>query len=237
MSERTDQKVRSVIKAVDKITDWFILIICIVMLLLGCYALIDNLHIYYHAQDKSILKYKPTLNESEEAQPVLTGNVAWLTIDDTNIDYPVMQGKDNTEWLNHDPYGNFSLSGSLFLDYQNHADFSDPYSLIYGHHMEYGEMFGALDEFLKKDYFEEHQSGTLIVNGSEHALKIFCAIKDSARNNLIFSPSETNQKELIDYLRKNASIFEEPGEGNVIGMSTCSSSDSDGRVIVFALMK
>lgn len=42
--------------------------------------------------------------------------VAWLTIDDTKIDYPVMQGKDNTEYLNKDPYGDYALAGSIFLD-------------------------------------------------------------------------------------------------------------------------
>lgn len=76
-----------------------------------------------------------------------------MTIDDTNIDYPVMQGEDNNEYLNKDPFGNYALSGSIFLDRRNNPEFKDYYSLIYGHHMEHGMMFGAIDEYLNEDYF------------------------------------------------------------------------------------
>ena len=61
--------------------------------------------------------------------------VGWITIFDTHISYPVVQGKDNQEYLNKDVFGKFSFSGSIFLDYRNACDFTDSYSIIYGHHM------------------------------------------------------------------------------------------------------
>ena len=81
--------------------------------------------------------------------------VGWIVVDDTNIDYPVMQGYDNSQYLNLDPYGEYSLSGSIFLDSRNSSDFTDPYSIIYGHHMEYGKMFGAIDDYLDDQYERE----------------------------------------------------------------------------------
>ena len=48
----------------------------------------------------------------------------WITIDDTHIDYPVVQGKDDMEYINKDVYGEFSLSGSIFLSCMNKKDFS-----------------------------------------------------------------------------------------------------------------
>ncbi|MBR1845920.1 MAG: class B sortase, partial [Oscillospiraceae bacterium] len=63
-----------------------------------------------------------------------------------------MQGETNGKYLNTDPYGEYSLSGSIFLDSRNAGDFSDSYSLVYGHHMADGMMFGALDAFFDEGY-------------------------------------------------------------------------------------
>ena len=110
----------------------------------------DSYMVYQQATDNSILKYKPGYETDDETNKKITGNmVAWLTIDDTNVDYPVMQGEDNNEYLNKDPFGDYALSGSIFLDSRNDPEFKDYYSLIYGHHMEHGMMFGAIDEYLK----------------------------------------------------------------------------------------
>ena len=87
--------------------------------------------------------------------------VGWIKIFDTHISYPVVQGKDNQEYLNKDVFGEFSFSGSIFLDYRNACDFTDSYSIIYGHHMEYGAMFGDVVEFKNDDYFQEHKTGAL----------------------------------------------------------------------------
>ena len=104
-----------------------------------------------------------------------------------------MQGKTNAEYLNKDPYGEFSLSGSIFLDNRNDKTFSDPYSLLYGHHMEYGAMFGALDEYKDKSYFEAHRTGLLTVtNGDEYNIRFFAACKAQATEKVIFDPPKSN---------------------------------------------
>lgn len=55
-----------------------------------------------------------------------------------------MQGEDNMEYLNKDPYGDYSLSGSIYMDSRNTSDMSDDYLLLYGHHMENDYMFGSI---------------------------------------------------------------------------------------------
>lgn len=94
--------------------------------------------------------------------------VGWITIFDTHISYPVVQGKDNQEYLNKDVFGKFSFSGSIFLDYRNACDFTDSYSIIYGHHMEYGAMFGDVVEFKNDDYFQ--LMGNLLIKLRRYAL-------------------------------------------------------------------
>lgn len=165
-------RVNRVVPVLDRTLDITVMLVCALLLLIGGYSLADNFWIYEHATDRSILNYKPDLNWPLEEQVVSLDQVAWLHIFDTDVDYPVMQGKDNMKYLNTDPLGDFSLSGSVFLDYRNQSDFSDNYSLLYGHHMQHGAMFGALDNFQDQQYFaasrrpgrdqeEDFRSGTV----------------------------------------------------------------------------
>ena len=181
------------IKILDKSLDTVIVIVCILLLLIGTYSLMDNLWLYENATDRSSLTYKPALDEPlQEEKRISENQIAWITVNDTDIDYPVMQGKDNYEYLNKDPYGEFSLSGSIFLDARNDPDFKDDYSLIYGHHMEKGAMFGALDDFQDRAYFDQRRSGTIMTDERSYdcgclpyalrkQMKQFCSIRKAAR--------------------------------------------------------
>lgn len=182
---------KKIIRLIDGLIDKSILLICIVLFLLGSYGLYDSYMVYQQATDNSILKYKPGYETDDETDKKITGNmVAWLTIDDTNIDYPVMQGEDNNEYLNKDPFGNYALSGSIFLDRRNNPEFKDYYSLIYGHHMEHGMMFGAIDEYLNEDYFNSHRTGSLVVGKKTYKIRIFAVLECEATEESIFAPTE-----------------------------------------------
>ena len=231
---------RKTIKLMDKTVDRIVLVISLLFFLICIYAMIDAVMVYYNANDTSILKYKPTLSDTSSLQELSDDAVAWLTVDDTNIDYPVMQGEDNSVYLNKDPYGKYSLSGSIFLDSRCARDFSDPYSLIYGHHMEYGAMFGALDEFAKPDYFNAHRTGTLItVGGKGYHIDIFACAKAQATEPVVFSPPESSNEALLAFLEANALHYEAPQGGAdapIIALSTCQSAETIERMIVFGTL-
>lgn len=113
--------------------------------------------------------------------------MAWLTIDDTNIDYPVMQGEDNNEYLNKDPVWQLcSVWKYSSIDSRNDPEFKDYYSLIYGHHMEHGMMFGAIDEYLNEDYFNSHRTGSLVVGKKTYKIRIFAVLECEATEESIF---------------------------------------------------
>lgn len=229
---------RKTIKAMDKTLDRIILIVSLLFLLICVYAMIDAVMVYYNANDTSILKYKPTLSDTSMLMELSDDAVAWLTVDDTNIDYPVMQGEDNSEYLNKDPYGKYSLSGSIFLDSRCKSDFTDDYSLIYGHHMEYGSMFGALDEFIKPAYFASHKTGQLItVGGAGYKIHLFACVKAQATERVIFDPPESSNKKLLQFLEKHAAIYEPiDAKEQIIALSTCQSAETIERMIVFGTM-
>lgn len=124
-----------VIRFVDDLIDRVLALILILVLLIGVYFIYDTAYVFYHASAARVAYYRPGSEEAAEAaetKPLTEDYVAWLTLDDTNIDYPVMQGENNSKYLNMDPYGEYSLAGSIFLDSRNAGDFSDSYSLLTG---------------------------------------------------------------------------------------------------------
>ena len=230
---------RKTIRIVNKGIDRIILIVSLLIFLICIYAMIDAVMVYYNANDQSVLKFKPQGKEEAAVLRELSDDaVAWLTVDGTHIDYPVMQGKDNSEYLNKDPYGDYALSGSIFLDSRCDGEFKDAYSLLYGHHMDYGSMFGALDEFIKPDYFSAHKTGKLItVGGEEYNIKFFAAAKAPADEKIIFDPPTTTNEKLLNFIKKNAAIYEEPQDrAHIIALSTCQSAENIERMLVFGVL-
>jgi sortase B len=82
--------------------------------------------------------------------------VGWLWVPDTDINYPIVQGESNYSYLERDYTGKRSNAGSIFMDSRNSPDFSDPNTIVYGHNMRSGRMFGALKEFKEQEYVDEH---------------------------------------------------------------------------------
>lgn len=232
---------RRAIKTIDKSIDRVVIIVSLLFLLICVYAMYDAVMVYYNANDSSVLKYKPQGREDAEKLRELSENaIAWITVENTNIDYPVMQGKDNSEYLNKDPYGEYSLSGSIFLDCNCDGNFKDNYSLLYGHHMDYGSMFGALDEFIKPDYFNSHKSGSLITaEGNEYSITFFACTKADATEKVIFDTANPDNKKLLAYLETEADIFEQPEDANphIIALSTCQSAENNERMVVVGVLR
>jgi sortase B len=204
-----DDKLYIGVKRVEKVFDKAVIVVCVLCFLICMYALIDTIHVYYHANDRSLLAFRPDWGDDSNKLGKLSKDcAAWVSVKDTKIDYPIMQGKDNSEYLNMDPYGEYFLSGSIFLDYRNNPNFTDQYSLVYGHHMEEGAMFGALDSYKKEDYFKKHQTGTLITKSNKkYKIKFYALLEDSATNTSIFSPTTTNVSSLENYIVKKAKIY------------------------------
>ena len=232
---------RKTIRFMDSAVNRIVAILCLLLFLICLYAMIDAVNVYLNANDKSVLKYKPELGRGGEVLQELSDDaVAWLTIDNTSIDYPVMQGRNNDEYINKDPFGEFSLSGSIFLDSRNRADFSDPYSILYGHHMEHGAMFGSLDDFIKQEYFDQHRTGTLITtSGQDYTIRLFAACKADATEKTVFDPPDSTNEELLQYLKQHAAVFEPQGvdaHSRILAMTTCQSAESIERMIVFGTL-
>lgn len=222
-------------KWLNELYGWLIIAVFGVVMLIGIWQVYDNYYMFNHTLEKSVSNYKPDPSDPEAAEdsPITDDMVAWLTIDGTNIDYPVMQGKDNTRYLNTDPFGAYSLSGSIFLDSRCSPDFSDEYSVIYGHHMDYGKMFGALDDFLNGSYLKTHTTGTLMVGRNAekvYKLEVFASARVSAREKIVF---DMQNDEIRRYISDNADVLTAESESRILALSTCADAGSVTRIVVF----
>ena len=229
----------------NKILSFIAMVLVLIMLLYGGYSLWNTIMIYRGAfSSNDLLKYQPTGDGPNsitlgELMKLNKDVVGWIKIFDTHISYPVVQGKDNQEYLNKDVFGEFSFSGSIFLDYRNACDFTDSYSIIYGHHMEYGAMFGDVVEFKNDDYFQEHKTGALFLLDDTYKITLFACVETQEFDNKIYNPivqGKDNLDTLLKYIKDEAVQYRDISlnhDDKIIGLSTCAEAGTNERVVLF----
>ncbi len=82
--------------------------------------------------------------------------VGWIYCKDTPISYPVLQAEDNDYYLQRMINGKYNAGGSIFMDYRSDSKFASLNTIIYGHNMKNGSMFGMLERYKNQTYYEEH---------------------------------------------------------------------------------
>lgn len=224
-------------------------ILILLMLSYGMYSLWDTYKIYVNSfADEELLKFRPTddgadnptLKDLKKLNPDVK---AWIQVPKTNIDYPVVQGQDDMEYINKNVYGEFELSGAIFLSCLNKDDFSDPYNLVYGHNMKNGGMFADVADFTNKEYFETHQKGKLYLTDTTRKIRFFACMKVTAADAKIYHPDgyrKENLKDLLDYIQANAVQYRDVNvadENSLIALSTCSEAETNGRVVLIGKLE
>ncbi len=230
-------------RAGNKLLNLCLVLLAVVLLAFGGYSLWDTFLLYKNAYaSEELLQYKP-VGSTESAgsgfmqlQKLNPDVKAWLTVDDTHIDYPVLQGENNLEYVNKDVNGKYSASGAIFMDSENNADFKDPYTILYGHNMENGAMFGDIKKYQDKDYFEKHKSGILYVNGTEYQIQFYALMQVDAYDPVIFNVTDLDAQgihDLLQYVDENAiqTIGAAIEGSNLIALSTCT-EETNGRLVL-----
>ena len=206
-----------IIKLIDKLLNFIVFIFFIVSLAFSIYALYDVYAVYENTElSGEILKYRPSSEEDdsfgnefslEDIRKINKDIVGWIRIDDTNIDYPILAGVDNTDYLQKDYNGDYSPSGSIFLDYRNNRSFTDDFSIIYGHNMAKGLMFSDIKKFNDSTFFELHKTGKLYVESGVYDLTIYTFNMVDANKDISYKLQKYNNghnKEIVDNLIETA---------------------------------
>lgn len=172
--------------------------------------------------------------------------IGWLKIDDTIIDYPVMQTSDNKYYLEHNFNQEYDKNGSLFLDCSCSVYPRSTNLIIYGHHMKSGQMFGQLQKYAKESYYEKHkeiQFDTIYEKGTYEIMYVFRS-QVYNEDDLVFkyyqfinANSGTEFQSYMEEMKK-LSLYDTgvtAGFGDsLLTLSTCDNSQKDGRFVVVA---
>lgn len=162
-----------IVKTINRLLDILLIVGLLPLFLISIYALLDVLLVSHSALiDRGVLRLAETQSDQLFDEIDSKYVIAWIKIDDTNINYPVVQGSDNAWFLNRNYKGVFATAGSIFLDYRNTKNFSDSFSIIYGHRMGNGEMFSDIQKFKNGEFFNSHQEGVLSLRERFLNLKI-----------------------------------------------------------------
>ena len=172
--------------------------------------------------------------------------IGWLKIDDTLIDYPVMQTSDNEYYLDHNYNQEYDKNGSLFLDCNCTAYPQSTNLIIYGHQMKSGQMFGGRQKYAKESYAQKHstiQFDTIYEKGTYQVMYVFRS-QVYNENDIVFKYYQfieaNSEEEFNSYMREmeavslyDTGVTASFGD-SILTLSTCDYSQEDGRFVVVA---
>lgn len=170
----------------------------------------------------------------QQENPDITG---WIYCEDTVINYPVLHGADNDMYLRHLYDGQYSINGSIFVEAENARNFTDYNTIIYGHGMMDGSMFGSLESWKEQDYYEAHPVFWLLTPQQDYRIDIMGAYTTSAYSDtyMIFEQDgpalDAYFENVLPQSEIAAKAAPEAGSRYVL-LTTCAYTFTDARFVV-----
>lgn len=159
--------------------------------------------------------------------------IGWLYIPNTNISYPVTQGKDNEYYLSHAYDGSSLKAGTIFLDCRCENRFMNPVNILYGHSMKNGTMFAGVLNFADSSYFDSHRYGWLATHETVYRIDFFSCAKTDCNDELY--DGNTPISEWIPHICEKSVVLKETDYADndrFISLSTCSYEFKNARTVL-----
>ena len=216
----------------NRVINIIIMIVLFCILFISFYALYD----YYKVYDNASIKNN--MVDGEYKFDEFTSNViGWINIYDTSINYPIVKGTNNKEYLSKDYNNEYSKAGSIFLDYRNN-NILDNYSIIYGHNLSNGLMFSDIKKYKDTKFFNSHLNGIIYFENNTYDINIILMSEISAYDELYNLNNKFTNKYIIDKLKNNSinKIDILDNYNRIIMLSTCSDK-TNNRLILLCYIK
>lgn len=192
-------------------------------------------------EDDKTVALEPDWKKLQESNPDIIG---WIYVPDTVINYPIVQSKDNSYYLNHSSLKDVNTIGAIFLDFNASSDLSDFHSIIYGHSViNSSAMFSQIKEFCDEDFFKEHPYLYLMTPEQNYRCDIVALTKTTSESFLYqigFSGAE-DQEAFLERMMSEASLSRKTddlaADDSIVTLSTCDIAyglDSDKRILLHA---
>lgn len=169
--------------------------------------------------------------------------VSWLTVDGTNINYPIVKGNDNSFYLNHDINRNLKFSGWTFMDYRNSIDMGDDNTIFYGHNLANKTAFGSLENLFTEEWVKNSNHYIVVLTEEgKFVYEVFSVYTIDPevyylQNN--FSDKES-YKQFLNTLKSRSKFdfkLDLDDDDKIITLSTCTSDNQNRNVVHAKLIK
>lgn len=163
--------------------------------------------------------------------------VGWIRYKGTPIDYPVVQGRDNNKYLHTRFDGSYSECGTLFVDAVTDAPFEQFNTIIYGHHMQDGSMFGSLKKLRDPEFCRKHPKMELATPEGNYNLEILAFLNQPSDSRVFINnvSGEEDKAEYSDWIKSRAVYTTDTdisAADRLVILSTCAYEYSGARYIV-----
>ena len=162
--------------------------------------------------------------------------VGWITIPDTQIDYPIVQFTDNDYYLAHTFEGTENAAGTLFIDSEIPEGMEGKNVIVYGHNMKNGSMFAGLKKYREDDFYEGHKTFRVNTKTGFYTYEIFSVSVISPESDT-YTLSFADDAEFLDYIARmqerslhDTGVTVEAGD-RIITLSTCVNQNVDRLVV------
>ena len=170
--------------------------------------------------------------------------VGWLSISNTTLSHPFVQGQDNSFYLHRDINHQQSSAGTIFMDYRNCQDFSDFHTLIYGHNMNDGSMFAPLAGFSNRDFFTVNQQGHIFLPHTTYLVEWFAFAIIAPDDPVVYWPQIETLEERWYFLRYMKRIglhvcqeVSVTPQDRVVTLSTCRNDRANSRMVLVGVLR
>lgn len=187
-------------------------------------------------EESELQKPVPPQVDWESLKGINEDIIGWIQIEGTEISYPVVQGTDNSYYLKHTFEKNSNAAGAIFIDYTNSSDFQDCNTIIYGHNMKNGSMFGLLRRYFKDEESVPGRYIWICTPEKNYRYEIFSShVVDAAGETYTLFPEADEQfGSYVENMKQQSLVqfgTEVTKDDKVITLSTCTGNDTTRFVV------
>ena len=173
-------------------------------------------------------KYKINFEELKQKN---SDTVAWLKVENTNIEFPIVQANNNSYYLIHNFDKKYNVAGWIFADYKNKLDGTDRNIVVYGHNMRNNSMFGSLKDVITEEWYnnEENKYITFVTENDYQTYQVFSVYQIKTEDYYIQTEFKSNEfTEFIDTITKRSKKdfgINVSKEDTILTLSTCANNN------------